>query len=426
MLTRKEQKNNRKEVKKMGLKNLLSLSLVAILFLLPATLFATEDYGITTQIININYEYDANGRLLNQTQTITTNGVDNMGGDYSNVTTINYTVTDGQALMQSMTSTTISDSANGVHTETVSTTTYTYDSAGHLTGASGTTTITGSSAKYTDDQGDYHAATQSNGSYNITYDIISGQAVGVGQTGTIMTYTYNESTGLYDLSSTQTTTVTSQYQLIAGELKLTSSRSITNTVSETKDAQGQRLWSQTDILTTYTYDANGALTATLGSGTGCGYELTENGYQTYTSTISVTYEIVHGVARQTNYNEPKTYTPVGAPANVDPAVRGQIQGAYYVASDANDRGTRNYYVYVIVSADAYDGKKGDGKYDQRQGEYYLVRINCGTNEDNAKSLVNEYSGKQGQTMTFFGDIRANQPNVIINARTGNGGFDIPN
>lgn len=432
-IANRNQKNPKKGgEKEMRLRGLLTLSVIGLLVLLPVAAYATvgnpshtADPGSagSTQIIDIYYTYDSLGRLTGQRQTIHEEGTALDGSSYVSDTTIEYTVIGGVAKASGSVSTTTKNWVDGSTETTTTTINYQYDASGRLTGASGTRTVSGTSAEYEDEEGNYHASEQYTGSFTLTFSIISGQAVVTSETGSITYSVYNEDTGQYEENRTSTITTTYTYEMIAGSLKVVESVTTNNTVYVETDDQGNHLWTQSTITTTYEYSATGALLSAHGTGTGSGYLLTENGYQSYTSTISVDYDIINGVARQTHYHEERTFVPNQAPANRDPAVRGQIEGVYYVASGVNNLGEKNYYVYIVVSADAFDDVAGDGEYQELDGDYFLVRVSVGNSEQRAKDLVSQYSGKVGQTMTFFGNTLPGRAIEFLGV--GNGGFDIP-
>lgn len=416
----------------MRLKNLLILSIIGLSVLLPVAAFAEEPIPIISkQTIDIYYTYDLLGRLIGQRQTIHGEGTDIDGWHYITDSAVEYTIIAGTAKMSSSTTTTNKDKADGSTQATTTTVNYTYDIRGRLTGASGTRTVSGYSAEYEDEDGNFKAAEKYSGSFDLTYKIISGQAMVASETGSTTYDAYNEETGQYEENKTETTTTTYEYRMIAGSVRVTSTTTDNNIVYVDTDTDGQNLWEQATITTTYEYDPEGGFLAdqngdgyaVLGKGTGSGY-LLNDGYQTYTSTITVEYEIINGMARQTHYNEDKVFDSPESPSNVvDPAVQGTIEGAYYVASKPNNVGQCNYYVYIVVAASAYDDTMGDGTYEELDGEYYLVRISVGRSESAARSLVSKYSGKQGQTMTFYGNTRPGR--IIEFLGEGSGGFDIP-
>ncbi|MFH0828247.1 MAG: hypothetical protein V1919_03680, partial [Candidatus Omnitrophota bacterium] len=304
------------------------------------------------------------------------------------------------------------------------------------------------SAEYTPEGGSKVPASTYSGTYELTYQIISGQAMVVSETGTMVTNNYNEATGAYQLYSTETSTTTFEYAMFAGELRMTKSVSDSNTVyartdTATVDADGnvldngtgQHYFSHATITTIYSYDqTTGALIGVSGSGTGYGYELTDAGNMSYTSTIAVQYAIFNGVARQIDYLETRSYfLAAEAPANVrvDPGITGTMSDAYILESGANNQGTTNFYVYYVIDASQVDEAKGDGLSVTKEGDHYLVRRQAASKAE-AESLLAEAQGKIGTSVTVYGnqivgqDSEGNEvkPTAIDFLGWGNGGFDL--
>jgi len=75
------------------------------------------------------------------------------------------------------------------------------------------------------------------------------------------------------------------------------------------DSQGKQQYSVQDIITTYIHAENGNLIDATGTGTGSGYELTDNGWMAYDSDITVDYSIYLGEAMQDHFREIKNYKP---------------------------------------------------------------------------------------------------------------------
>ena len=440
-----KQNKERKEEKQMY-KKLLIAVFVACLVSVPMAVFAAPtDQTIagahSTRTITVNYTRDASGALIGQTQTIHEVGVDIDGVAYTSDTTVNYVIFQGQGkVLDSKTvSTTERKDASGNVVSSETSTTFTdysnsYDSGGRLINApTGSRDVSGSNDEYEDSEGNLVSAGKYTGHYDMAYTIIAGSAYVESMTGTTINSAIDEATGTYVENSTTESTVTYEYIQINGDVLTKSTNAVSRTTQVAADASGRHYFTETNVTTTYEYDqTTGSVISASGSGTGNGYLLTGAGNQEYTSTIAVTYAIKNGMAVQTKYTEVQNFGPPPAvitpgtqdPVYDDPAVQGTVQDASVVASGVKADGTRDYYVYVVVYASAFDDTIGDGEWEEKDGEQYLVRINCGSDKAKADSLAASYISQRGTVRSFFGNLRPNT-NIIDALGNGAGPFDLP-
>jgi hypothetical protein len=389
------------------------------------------------QTIHVEYTRDASGALIGQTQTIHEVGVDTDGVAYTSDTIVNYTIFQGEGKILDSISTTVTTKEDGSKDTSITKTDYAgcYDAGGSLVKApTGTRTSFGNTAKYTDDAGVVHAATTYAGTYDLTYKLMAGSAVTTKMDGSTTTSTWDEAAKVYVETNTTSSTVTYEYIQINGNVLTKSTNAVSETIEVAADANGNHYTASSNIITTYEYDqTTGALTGAKGTGTGSGYSL-QMGNMQYNSTITVTYRIANGIAVQTDYLEIRTARATPTPGTTndpgdtggdsDPAVQGTIQDTQVVASGLKADGTRDYYVYVVVYASAFDDTIGDGEWEEKDGEQYLVRINCGSDKAKADSLAASYISQRGTVRSFFGNIRPNT-NIIDALGNGAGPFDLP-
>ncbi|MEA3560914.1 MAG: hypothetical protein U9R31_03995 [Candidatus Omnitrophota bacterium] len=307
--------------------------------------------GLNYSLEQANITYNSNNTVTGYHQEKTIVNID--GTETKTITDAQFTYlavadefgpdieeSDPDRLLKSNTTITIINLDGSQKTELI-TTTYNYDAAQQLTSTSGNSTFSGQEAnwwQYTDKQGRFLSRTtdeQGNtiyvytnaegteievpaeeitaalkdgntysGSSDIQYEILFGRPA-YSQIDSTVSY-YNSQS--FDLLYTETSTTAYTNGLKNNLPRVLNALEHTEvTYASTVDLQGNHQKHTKDIITVYSYAGNGNLIDAQGSGTGSGYELTDQGWMEYDSIIEIDYEEYLGEAKETESEETKNY-----------------------------------------------------------------------------------------------------------------------
>lgn len=439
----KNKKQENKEGRKMKAicQRLVILTLVAVLtsFYTPqhALAVSVKDAWTTVKTV-IEYAYDGLGRLVGQTQTITSSGADLQGNNFKSTSTIDYDIKLGKAIATHRNTASEQWHENGSWSKTIQDIHYQYDENGALQGAWGEEKIEGRTEDYyipkdkfielggkmdsgaivdgtpIDKDLDGKNGVEENekslikirgntysGTAKLKFIIIDGEAYVSHREQTLEF----KSSIKNEVSFTRATNIDYKYAVKGGKVVLTDTEEVTKDtytqVYTYTDENGKvketdtHLFQSKYIKTHYEYDNNGNLVSASGKGYGWGLVEASIGFAVYTSDITVTYDIVNGQASMKKYEEEAFYTPAQNPPDPIPTPvrssdpQGTIIDKFkihtsHVGNGNQNAGQYNEYEWLVVRVKLNDAgdptAADDGNPDNDKVFLVRIRTHAGTGQ----------------------------------------------